>query len=284
MAIFQDTRELSKQDRYVGMNKVKGFKKTAMAALGYKDTGERNAWGQAMSVLNPLGDMTYGRLGANVLSKGTDTNEVIKDTNSEYYKQKYDQFKFAGEVAKTVMTFGKGGGGEGNMLKSVMGGDGASNLAASGIGEGMAGEIGADAVEEGLNNQADSIIDNKTDFELIDSLDDDEEELDDLSDWLKTDESGNEYYVSEDGKRVYSSDLIEAEKQKRGTTNQEKVNNEMSRAKKVANFGKDIPVIGGIVSSGANLYASSRNFANEEDREIEKYKYKTAKDPGFNLL
>ena len=52
MAIFQDTRDLDRQERYVGMNK--SGNKIGLALMGYKDTGERNKFGQIMSVINPL--------------------------------------------------------------------------------------------------------------------------------------------------------------------------------------------------------------------------------------
>lgn len=313
MAIFQDKRELNSQERYVGMDKVKGWKKTALAVAGYKDDGTRNTWGHIFGALDPISDATVGRFAANQLTKGTDTGEVIKDTNDDYYKQKYDQFKFSGEVFKLV--YGMGGGGNmGGDMSAVMGGDmssmtgsGTPDMATTGIGDGISqgstataggtegistGEINSDAAEEGLDSQAKKIGEGLTDSDLSDlflSEDKEDEELEEY-DWLKTDDNGNEYFLDNNGKRIYSEDLIEAEKAQRGASNQDEVDKqqkqkkEQERAKQVADIGGKIPLIGGVVESGANLYASSKNYLNEEEKESEKYKYKTAGDPGFNLL
>lgn len=170
MALFRDNMELGRQARHVGFDAVDGFNKSMLGVLGFKETGERNLWGK----LNPAqlipGVSTLSNVAAGALSKGTDTNEVIKGGRDEALSNEMNKLAFAKDVAAMAVGGGAGNvasggnGGIGSSLKSVLGiGDGDSG---SGILKSIMGKKSADGAQEDLDKSvesstADTDFDNK---------------------------------------------------------------------------------------------------------------------------
>jgi hypothetical protein len=91
--IFENNMELDRQGMYNAPDKVKGFSKAALGVLGYKDTGESNAWGKFLNVMPGVG--TIGRnVLAGTLSKGTDTNTAIKGQRDEAFNDSMQGLDF----------------------------------------------------------------------------------------------------------------------------------------------------------------------------------------------
>ena len=109
MAVFTENSDLSRQAQSVYREGLKGKKKLIMNALGYNKHGERSKFGKVMPLLSFGGDMG-ARLLANKVSKGTHAEDMIKETNQEYWAAKGSQLKFTMEAAKLALGGGAGGG------------------------------------------------------------------------------------------------------------------------------------------------------------------------------
>lgn len=288
MAIFEDNRELSRQERYIGMDKVKGFKKGALALMGYKDTGERNAWGRT-GIAGTLGMATVGgsRLLAKSLAKGSDAHQVMKETDDEYLSAGLAKGKFMYESGKLVAKLiAMGAGGAGGVAGGVGGEVGNTvatpDLATTGIGDAVGGidtvaSKGSGLVSEGSNiststagenlskqvssmgtqiakdksiSEAEKIIGNKTDRELLEGMD--------------------ENALSEDEEKLTEEEAKKLKKEE----NKKKRNKMLSK----------VPLIGGVASSGLELIAAQKNYTQEAKKEAQVFKEMTAKDSRFNLL
>ena len=299
MAIFEDNRELSRQERYIGMDKVKGFKKGALALMGYKDTGERNALGKTGLFGNPL-----GRLGAKSLAKGSDAHQVMKETDDEYLSAGLAKAKFmyeSGKLAAKLIAGGTGGvGGTGKVGGEVggatpdlattgigdaanMSGDivssGGSNLASDVVGSNISTSTAGEALTKQLarqnipkaieesNSNADLITGNKTDSELVNGMGKDDYIID---------SSGNKILNKDSDVDVEDQSLEEIEEA-------EKLKKEENKKKRNKMLSK-VPLIGGVASSGLELIAAQKNYTQEAKKEAQVFKEMTAKDSQFNLL
>jgi hypothetical protein len=103
MAIFTDPGELNRQSEYKAFDRVKGANKVLMSALGYKDTGELNTWGNVIG-----GGGIAGNLIAGGLAKGTDAGDVVKSGRDEALNQSIQGAALGLNVAKTLATGGVG--------------------------------------------------------------------------------------------------------------------------------------------------------------------------------
>lgn len=140
MAIFRYNEELDAKGSRVAPNKVKGWKKTALAIMGYKDTGERNQWGKISSILpNPVGTVAKHQI-AKGLAKGTDTGKVLKETQDENLAMGMSQLKTGIEAGKLLMGGGLGlGGGVGIASAGALGTGTGSQIASKGLQSGGLG-------------------------------------------------------------------------------------------------------------------------------------------------
>ena len=264
MAIFEDNTELSRQERYIGMDKVKGLKKGALAVMGYKDTGERNAFGRT-GIPGTLFN-GFDRLAAKGLTKGTDANKVLKKTDDEYISTALSKGKFlyeSGKLAATLIAGGAGGGGE--VAKAGMGnttttasttiGVG-SDIATSTAGKNLTNQIANQSIEIAKDNSisaAEEIIGTKTDGELLAGMGEDA--------------------ISKEGKKLTLEEIEAAKKLKKE-----------EQFKKATNMLDKVPLIGGVASSGLELIAAQKNYTQEAKKEAQVFKEMTAKDSRFNLL
>lgn len=146
MAIFNYNEELDQKGSRIAPNKVKGFNKAALAVLGYKDTGERNTWGNIKSVLpNPVGTVASHQM-ARAFSKGTDTRKVLDETQDENFGMALAQGKTAFQIGKLAL----GGG--------IPGVGGASGVAAAGTGTGsQIAQMGSGGATGGLGSNLSSL-------------------------------------------------------------------------------------------------------------------------------
>jgi len=303
MAIFEDNRELSRQERYIGMSKVKGFKKGALAVMGYKDTGERNAWGRT-GIAGTLGMATAGgsRLLAKSLAKGTDANKVMKKTDDEWLSTGMAKGKFMYESAKlTAKLMGMAaGGGVGGGVGDVGGGDigsMGSDLATAGVGDvgggidTVGGDLGGDIISSGGS----SLVSEASDISTSTAGEQLSKQVSGMGTQIAKDESiseaeritGNktdsellqgmdEEAVSEDGEELTEEELTEEEKRKE----KEKKEKREKRNKMLSK----VPLVGGVASSGLELIAAQKNYTQEAKKEAQVFKEMTAKDSQFNLL
>ena len=130
MAVFTDTRQLSQQRKHTPFKKVTGWKKAALAMFGYTDTGEKNMFGKY------LGGSPGMTIGGNIISSGTDSNEVIKSQRGAEAEHQGNVLGFAKSI---VTTFAGGGGGEaagavGGEAVGAVGGKAVGNTASSSTG------------------------------------------------------------------------------------------------------------------------------------------------------
>jgi len=275
MAIFNDTRELSTQKRHVGMNRMTGFRKQVAALAGYKDDGTKNWWGK-------IGGTKYlgtGIVGESIqrgvgqwASKGSDANQVFKETNDEFFQSKLAEVNMNLEGAKLAAKIAGGvpeggdvaGGNVGTGDVSTMS-DGAEG--GSGIGtEGMSGsessistenlnnylgKKGRDLIEDQINKTSEKLSGNKTDKELVKDLTEEEEE---------------------DG--VTDVDEEALKKKNKFTKSNEKFKK----------FTDKIPAAGKFLSTMSQYRTSYLNLENEADRISSNLKRKTAKENEFNYL
>ena len=295
MAIFEDTRELSRQERYVGMDKGKGWRKTALAFMGYKDTGEKNWFGKT-----GIPSSVTTRFLSNQLSKGSDAEKVFKETNDEWAAAELAKLKFAAEVAAVVVggaaAAGAGGAGgsaaagkaavagkaasqSGNAIPSgatppinATGQGGNVDIASSTAGQNLTNEVSKQKTQQEIGNtdgNVNKLLEGKTDAELIEGLGETENPDGTLNmeeykkrgiDWDK---------LSDEEKEL----LKKVEKQKKKQKNQE-------RLEKTADLLNNVPLVG----SGLDLVAKNRAVTKAAEEEAKIYKMKTAKDTQFNLL
>ncbi len=283
MAIFEDTRELSRQQRHVGMDKVTGWKKTALAMMGYKDTGEKNWFGKT-GIPNSL----TTRFLSNQLSKGSDAEKVLKETNDEWAAAELAKLKFAGEVAAVVAgasaAAGAGGAGgsaaagkaasqSGNAIFSgatppinATGQGGNVDIASSTSGLNLQKRLDSEETgiaKEGLDISVDNIIGNKSDRELLNSV-------------------GKDYMIDSSGNKVYKKnfddeivdDLTDEEIKAR------------KKAKRQERLEKTVDLLGNtpLLGSGLDLVAKNRATTLAAEQEADIYKNKVASESQFNLL
>lgn len=265
MAIFQDTRELERQERHIGMDTMKGNRKVLAAAMGYKSDGTKNIWGRVLGTVSPLFDMG-ARLVAGQAAKGSDASDVMKATNDEFWSAKTSRYKFNFEAAK--------------LAAKLAGGDSGNNMAESTAGQNLINQVtqqGTDEAIQSSNNEVDELL-KKTDSELVNSFGEieEDEKLEDYE-FTEYDKKG-EFFYAEDGSKVYKDDLMEQEKLRLKKEKRDK------QLKQVSNIAENIPLIGDTASAGLDLLAANRNFNQESKSEVDKYITKTAKDPQFNLL
>jgi hypothetical protein len=144
MAVFTSTRQLSQQKKHKSFKKVEGWKADALQMMGYNDDGTKNAFGKY------LGGSVGMTIGANVLSSGTDSGEVIA---SQRESEMNHQMGVVGLIGEIWGMGGSGGGGEG---AAASGGanSGAGGAATSGVGTTAAstGKKGVNPSVAGGNN------------------------------------------------------------------------------------------------------------------------------------
>mgnify|MGYP003672415922 CR=1 FL=1 len=92
MAVFTNTRDLLQQKQSREFKKQTGWKKTAMAAMGYNDDGTKNTFGKYFGHGNVLMDSYI----PGMLAKGSDGEEVIKSQRGAEWKKQIDVVKFIG--------------------------------------------------------------------------------------------------------------------------------------------------------------------------------------------
>ena len=277
MAIFQDTRELPRHlEPAPGMTKVKGWKKNALAVMGYKDTGERNAWGKAKSFLPNIGVASnlIGRNVAKKLTKGTDANTVMKETDDEWMSAGLSKGKFLYEVAKLGLTLGVGGGiGAAKKAGSSMieggGIGGGRDIATSTAGSNLTKMLdseGTDLAKQTLDLGADNILGNKSNSELINSIGNDEND-DGTLNMDKYKERGFSFNeLNNEDKKL----MKKAKRQK--------------RLGQASNLLDKIPLAGGVASSGLELVAAQKNYTQAAEDEVEKLENQKLAQSRFNLL
>tara|TARA_B100000768_G_C11250705_1_gene363986 strand:- start:74 stop:940 length:867 start_codon:yes stop_codon:yes gene_type:complete len=288
MAIFEDNRELSTQKKHVGMDKVKGFKKTLLSVMGYKDTGERNAWGRT-GIAGTLGMATAGgsRLLAKGLAKGSDAHQVMKETDDEYLSAGLAKGKFLYESGKAVASLIVPGAEGAEGAEGLMKGgktsttpdlattpiNKTSNIADSTAGQNLANMITQQSnqdTQDVVSSNVDSIIGKKSDSELLKSMGDNYM-LDDSGEKIYKDGFGG--IVEDMTQEEYDAKTL-ADKQAKRKKQQEQTSNLLDK----------IPVIGGVASSGLELVAAQKNYTQEAEKEAMKFKRKTASETAFNLL
>tara|TARA_R100000742_G_C4279640_1_gene104909 strand:+ start:3950 stop:4750 length:801 start_codon:yes stop_codon:yes gene_type:complete len=266
MAIFEDNRELARQERFVGMDKVDGWKKTALAVMGYKDTGEKNWWGKT----GLPGGLSRGI--SKSLAKGTDTAEVFKETDDEYAAAQMAKAKFGFETAKAVVGLGGIGGGSnaGNMIEGG-GIGGGKDIATSTAGNNLTKvleEQSTRVARDKSDSDVNSIIGNKSDSELIKSVG----------------KEDREYFIDSSGRKIYKNNEGEELDLTPEGVKARKEAKRQERLGQASNLLDKIPLVGDAASAGLDLIAANRNVTLESEKEARKYLTKTAKDPQFNLL
>ncbi len=92
MAIFTSTSELEQQKQHRNFKKQTGWKAGAMAMMGHKATGEKNAFGKY------LGGSPLMTLGAGIMSKDSDAEEVMKSQQAAEISHQIGVAKFVGEI------------------------------------------------------------------------------------------------------------------------------------------------------------------------------------------
>lgn len=311
MAIFEDNRELSTQKRYVGMDRMKGGNKMLAAAMGYKDTGEKNLWGKMygpqLTALALGGGMAGfaiadvgSRLVAKQASKGSDAEDVFDETSDEWRAQTIAKAKFGYEAtmlgAKAVSgTMGDGGGldtsgmsggsspslSTGGIVADNVAKGGTNNIADSDAGKNLTTKVEADgtASAKDVLDSAVSGIDNGTmsDTELLKNVG--KQSLDYYKDGTMENADGTLDMSQYEERGFENWDEL--------TDEQKKLLKEQKRLKKIektANLLDQIPEAGKTLSTGLELVAANRNLNQATKREVEKHMKKTANDPQFNLL
>lgn len=230
--IFQSNYELNRQGRYVAPEKVTGARKVALAALGYKDTGESNTWGKIMNMTPGVTAIGRNAL-AGALSKDTDTNTVIKAQRGEAFQDSMNGLAVGLESAKLAGTLGLGGAGG-----SLTGAGNVGSGLLSGLFKGGAG-AGAEAVTSGgaelLGNLEKSAVQDQVKSEIAADVEAaDVDGLTDYSNYVSMPGNENNMQLNANGGATKFSNAVN----------------------KVNNFTSKLPVIGGFVNSIGNAIAS----------------------------
>jgi hypothetical protein len=299
MAIFEDTRELSRQQRHVGMDKMKGGRRALAATMGYKDTGEKNWWGKigGPEAIGAVGGFIIGgpagavvgqqamdaatRVVATQASKGSDANQVFKETHDEWGAAALSKLKFGAEAASMALNLPGSKGGEG-AKKAFLASQGAptdGDIASSTAGKNLTNEIAKQGTQDTIDSttsNVDKMLEGKTDAEVLNEVGEDLEELD----FIKTDDKG-EYILHEDGTKTYTNDLMEQDKRilKQKERRRRKEKRQEGLEKTVDLLG-NTPLLG----SGLDVVAKNRATTLAAEQEADIYKNKAASEPQFNLL
>lgn len=189
MAYFQDKSELSRQKRYVGMDKAKGLKKMGLSVMGYKDDGSRNSWGKAggiglitgtigatfggkagFMVGKQIGDIS-SRVAATQFAKGSDVSEVMRETQDEYASKKLAESKFMYD-AYSPLSGAMSGGGGGVDLAGMVSPETSEKL------NSMIKDESINAAKSSIESEADEMIGDKSKSKLLKSVLDDNEDDD----------------------------------------------------------------------------------------------------------
>lgn len=125
MAVFTQRQDLTQQRKRHRFSKVTGWKKYALAAIGYDDKGQKNAKGKFIG-----GGGFFKNLAGGALAEGTDAEEVIKSNRDAEASHEAGVFDYS----TSFMNFGGGGGSSGatsGASTGISGGAGASSGAAT---------------------------------------------------------------------------------------------------------------------------------------------------------
>lgn len=228
--IFADNRELDRQGKYTAPEKVTGAKRVMLAALGYKDTGESNGWGKVMNMTPGVSAIGRNAL-AGAISKGTDTNQVIKDQRGEAFQDSMNGLAFAFEGAKLAATMGTGGaaGSLGNGLVQKLGMGGMANA-------------GGSAIQSTLSNMTQNAAQDQVKQQIATDVA-----------GANTDNLGTADYSNYTSMPADQQTALDAQKL---AEQQEKQNGFVNGVNKINNVMGKIPVVGGLINAGVNTLVS----------------------------
>lgn len=146
MALFTDSRELSVQEKHRPFQGVKGWRKNALALLGYNSDGTKNTFGEIFGHGNVLLDHYAPKMIAE-----KDTKKVIDSAEGSEWTNQIASFEAAKDIVSLV-----GGGGAGAAGAGM--GSGAS------AGAGALGKIGNISSKiEGMRGSGSALVDSMND-------------------------------------------------------------------------------------------------------------------------
>jgi outer membrane lipoprotein SlyB len=265
MAIFSENEELDRQGVHKPMDKVRGMKKVALAALGYKDSGEKNMWGRInMALPNPV-----FTVGSHHLAKGiagrTDTGKVLKETSDENTALAGAQLKTAIEGVKMFATGGvggaAGGGALGGVASGITGGD--TNAITSAISGSGSKALSGEGVTQTL-----------TKFGAKPS-----EFLTALSDDNKSSEILNEL-----DKGVEDNSLLQEEEEEKETEVGQTNTPQNKLLTGITNVENTLGNLSPLISAGVQQFGAAKSYKTSLENEAKKHKYETKLTDNANII
>lgn len=266
MAIFQDEAELQRQDQRVQFRGMKGANRRIASVLGYNAQGGRNKWGKALNVLTPYAEMAGtslgvpglatglsvgGRIASKQLSKGTDANTVMDETDDEFLEKSVQDVSSAitmyGSAGKMGGAMGAVAGDISGETAGLGGGTGADSVVA-----GDAGQKLAALTESSKRANIQDAIQADVDGVDIDALTAEEE------DWLNEEEEDD----LEDVSGLVKS--VEAKNAK------EKVENERTSDDTTKDLVKMLGEGGKMIEAGTKSYYANKEYSDAGDEEAMK--------------
>lgn len=281
MAIFQDNRELQRQQRTRKFDEAKGLRKVGLAMLGYNAEGGKNLYGKM------VGDMSLlNRYAAHQLAKGSDVKEVLEETDDEWANKNLNKLAFGLSLAGTVGgmpalgatgdTIGAAGDTIG-MQDPSSGDIGSINdFGAKGSGKGLPDNIrttinpksnvpGSNMIDA-INSQSDQIAKEKIEAQLRDSASNISlSDINKIDSIMSNDDDGSV-------KKMINPDEIGEE---------EEVDEENKSMKKLLEATNQI---GGLAKSAMGWYVGAQSEKKEAESTIQSLKERKIDEPRFNLL
>jgi hypothetical protein len=262
MAIFQDEAELQRQDQRVQFRGMKGANRRIASVLGYNAQGGRNKWGKALNVITPYAMMANpllatglsvgGRIASKQLSKGTDANTVMDETDDEFLRKTAQDVGSAMQLHSSAYKMGEAAGGiEGDVNSLGSAGGAALGTGTDDVVSGDAGQKLAALTESSKRANIQDAIQADVDGVDIDALTAEEE------DWLN----------EEDDDLEDVSGLVKSVEAKNA---KEKVENERTSDDTTKDLVKMLGEGGKMIEAGTKSYYANKEYSDAGDEEAMK--------------
>lgn len=280
MAKFSHNEELARQQVRIAPDQARGFKKHAMAALGYKATGERNAYGKIIGYVP--GVSTQQHFMARAIAGKADKSDYAATLKAGDQAAANKLVKDVGFVAEAAKLAGGGAGAGGVATKAMGGGNGAMTQAVGGKGGGnlnlfnniAGGELNPNFDPEALKRTLEE-KENYNKRSLQGEKDSIDQEVQDEF-MSESDDTASSDGMSLDKGIGLADDLVGGTQVAEGTDAEKNVNT----IQKVGQLGSNVPVAGAVIGAGAESVAAgvAYNSALEEKNKEFQNKKKALSD------
>jgi len=274
MGIFTDRKDQTRQDERVQFRKATGKSKWGLMAMGYKDDGTKNLLGKGVS-LAAIVDPRFAavdagmRVGAKqMVGKNSDVGRQLKSTDDEFIAQKVASLDFTMAAKKAGADIAAAGSADGG--GDVAGVPGATTTEGtpdmSSVIKGASGAGGGDMANVAAGGTGVEFLD--TDFASTGN----QMDMGSTPGSTPAVDGGDAVsnaLSSEVGKKLTDMKEESDIENTKDELDKESKEEEQKKAKSDKQLMKALDSAPGVISKGAKLYQTSKNYLDEEDKSLQ---------------